>query len=526
VNLGWLGWFATIPWLVLALRTDLTLTRRDWWMLWCAGFLHWAALLQGVRLANPALYPGWIALSAYLAVYLPLFIAGGRCLLRQGCPAWLALPAAWVAMEYVRAFFATGFSTASLSHTQVENPLLLQIADLAGAYTLSFLMVLVTTAGVMWWPQCQRSRRECMWGSGIALACLLATLGYGRYRLQGLPPLADSSLPAVRVLLVQGNMDTVLDNNPDRPREMIQHYRQLTFAHLDSPAVKQAAPYDVIVWPESACALVDYIAEEDLQPPPAAGVSREEFQANLASHQVGFTEMLHHFSSRFNEPAPGTTHFITGCTTVHFRADQIQTYNSALFISPAGKPLSRYFKTHLVMFGEYIPVAEWFPWIYQLTPLPGGLSRGQTAEVFQLQGLKLAPNVCFESTVPHLIRRQIQQLKRNGNEPDILINTTNDGWFYGSAILDLHFQSAVLRAVENRKPFLIAANTGISGVINGNGQVLQRGPNHATALLSAEIRADGRQSLYHTVGDWPAFLCCLVTFGALWRGWHAQRAAA
>jgi apolipoprotein N-acyltransferase len=101
-----------------------------------------------------------------------------------------------------------------------------------------------------------------------------------------------------------------------------------------------------------------------------------------------------------------------------------------------------------------------------------------------------------------------------------LINTTNDGWFYGSAILDLHFQCAVLRSIENRKPYLIAANTGISGVIDGNGRVLQRGPSRDTAVLVAEVRPDGRRSLFRTLGDWPAGMCFAASvLAALW-GWR------
>ena len=97
----------------------------------------------------------------------------------------------------------------------------------------------------------------------------------------------------------------------------------------------------------------------------------------------------------------------------------------------------------------------------------------------------------------------------------MLLNLTNDGWFYGSAILDLHFQGAVLRAIENRKPLVIAANTGVSGVIDGNGNVLKRGPKRDTEILVAEVRPDGRTSLFHTLGDWPAGACLLLTVAML-----------
>jgi apolipoprotein N-acyltransferase len=179
-------------------------------------------------------------------------------------------------------------------------------------------------------------------------------------------------------------------------------------------------------------------------------------------------------------------------------------------MNPRGEITFRYYKTHLVMFGEYIPFGELAPWLYSWTPLRP-LARGREYKSFEIAGLTFAPNICFESTVPQLVRRQVNELAARRQEPDVLVNTTNDGWFYGSAILDLHFQCAVLRAIENRKPYLIAANTGVSGVIDGNGRVLERGPNRATDILVTEVRADGRTSLFRTLGDWPAAACFAAT---------------
>jgi apolipoprotein N-acyltransferase len=199
---------------------------------------------------------------------------------------------------------------------------------------------------------------------------------------------------------------------------------------------------------------------------------------------------------------------------VEFSIDGPAIYNAAFHISPEGTLTDRYFKNHLVLCGEYMPFGEWLPWIYKLTPIQP-VTRGREFKSFEVAGMRLAPNICFESLVSQLLVRQHNALTAKGEEPDVLINTTNDGWFYGSAILDLHFQCAVLRAIENRKPFLIAANTGISGAIDGNGRVLQRGPNHATAVLVAEVRPDGRQSWYHTLGDLPAALCFVASLVAV-----------
>ena len=113
-------------------------------------------------------------------------------------------------------------------------------------------------------------------------------------------------------------------------------------------------------------------------------------------------------------------------------------FNSALFISDEGKLTGAYHKMHPVMFGEYAPGGKMFPWIYELMPIPDGLTPGERPESFTVKSLKFSPTICYENTVPHLIRRQVAQLRAEGREPDVLVTLSNDGWFWGSAELDMH----------------------------------------------------------------------------------------
>ena len=163
------------------------------------------------------------------------------------------------------------------------------------------------------------------------------------------------------------------------------------------------------------------------------------------------------------------------------------------------------------MFGEYTPFAEYFPWLYRLTPLTGTLAPGERPESFELRWgggvCRIAPNICYETVLSHVIRRQVNALTAEGREPDILINLTNDGWFWGSSELDMHLACGVFRAVECRKPLLIAANTGFSAWIDGDGRIQRQGPRRATAVIIAEPRLDGRYSWYLAHGDWFAGVC-------------------
>src|SRR5256885_6076008 len=100
---------------------------------------------------------------------------------------------------------------------------------------------------------------------------------------------------------------------------------------------------------------------------------------------------------------------------------------------------------------------------------------GTDPAIAQIDGMRFCPSICFESTIPHLIRRQVMELSQKGTPPDVLVNLTNDGWFYGSSILYHHFCFCGFRAVANRKPMLISANTGISAHTHGRGGGLSRG---------------------------------------------------
>ena len=120
----------------------------------------------------------------------------------------------------------------------------------------------------------------------------------------------------------------------------------------------------------------------------------------------------------------------------------------------------------------------------------------------------------------------MSELRAKGEEPQVLVNLTNDGWFWGSAELDMHLACAVFRAVECRKPFLIAANTGFSAVIDSDGRIVKQGPRRDTDVLVERIELDNRHSPYLAIGDLPAGLCLLAACGLVVVGiWDRRQRA-
>lgn len=516
-----LAWLAPVPWLLLIGREKLS-GKRPYLQIAAAGMLHWLLMLQGVRLAHPALYGGWVALSAYLAMYLVLFISISRVAVhRLRLPLIVAAPIVWVGLEYLRSNLISGFACGLLAHTQTAWPLVLQIADLGGGYAVSFVMMLVAAAVTQYLPARRLDDASIASAASrgfiplaVAASVLVLSLGYGWWRLhEDLP--ADMR-PPLRVALIQGSLDTKFDQPfAERVQTTLGQYDPLT-----REAIQKQPNTDLVVWPESMLVFAEFFALNDAQ----ATDERipQEHRGWLAANQQQFQAT----QTGLQRSMPGS-YFLFGTSTLHFDLAKEpswpeKNYNAALLATPDGKLAGRYYKMHPVMFGEFIPLTDLFPFLYRLTPMAGGMSIGERPTYFEVKGLHLAPNICFESTVPHLIREQIVRLENQRSGPiDAIVNVSNDGWFKGSSILDLHFRCSVFRAIENRKPVIIAANTGISAHIDGNGRILQRGPKRKPTVLLAEVRPDGRSSPYHLLGDVGAFLCATATWiVALYATWR------
>ncbi len=511
---SWLAWLAPVPWLWL-IQDPKWPARQPYFWIWCAGSLHWLAVLQGIRLPYWALYFGWLALSLYLAVYLPLFVATTRLAVhRLGWPLVVAAPVSWTAWEWVRGYAVTGFSGALLGHTQVHLAPLIQISDLGGAYLVGTLVMFV--AACLASLRRGAARANAIW-IGLGLLAVAATLGYGQLR-RSAPASAE---PPLRVALLQGTYNTLFEYNPQRNLDIFHQY--LGLAERASAA---HAGLDLLVWPESTFTEnnPNWIAGDNPLPPPGSPLTPEQFAKRIRERETAFQAKCAEVARRVyaGQPAPAEppsesgVYQLVGVETVDLSATPTRNHNSALLLDPAGQPVARYDKMHLVMFGEYIPFARWFPWIYRMSPMSGGLTPGQGPVVVEVAGFRLLPNICFESFVPHLIRRQVTQTRQSDQPADILVNLTHDGWFWGSSILDLHLACSVFRAVEHRRPMLVAANPGLTASIDGDGRIRRLLPRETADYLFDEIARDSRTSIYSRRGDVWAVACLGVVL--LWCG--------
>lgn len=503
-----LAWLGIAVWVWLC-RWPSDFSRRDYVGIFLAALVQWMLVLHWVRLPHWTTWFGWLPLSAYLAVYVPLFVVLLRTALRLGAPLVLATPIVWTGLELIRARFATGFPIALLGHTQVELPQLIQVADLFGAYGVSFLVVVGATAIALLFPRPtmaisgRPASSRFAWSAAIcsilfAAGLLALAVAYGRHRLN---VAVEPDATTIRVALIQGAIDT--DFDVDNTLEMVQEYVTQTQTTLASDG-----PFDLVVWPESMFAYpwISITQPGPLHVPGDAGRSPEEYRTDTLDWQIASANQARVIVRAMGSP------LLAGTTRLEFSNRPVRRFNSALYFDTDGKLLASYDKMHPVLFGEYLPFGKLLPWLYTLTPMRSGVEKGAAPACIDVRGIKLAPHICFENTVPHLLRRQYITLRDQGCEPDALVTITNDGWFWGSSLLDIHLAAAVFRTVELRRPLLIAANTGFSAWINDRGQVLARGPRRATGAVVAKVAcANGPNgSVYLRWGDLPVGFCSAV----------------
>ena len=542
--IGWSGiaWAALLPWsIIVALPRQLSW--REWRWIWLAAWLLWLGLLYFIPIPHPALWLFWPLLAGYCALYIPAFIAAARWLLFRGrLPLWLAVPISWAGLEWVRGNFLTGFAMGFLSHSQFRQPLVIQIADLGGAYLVSFLLAMCSAfaaRGLMLEQQLRgdsagperRRKVSAMFGqtAGVVLVfsgvCLYGAGSIGGFsgklteeRKQQLKEQAakDGELKA---LVIQGSIDTTFPETREDLEQVFaaqfEQYRELTIA-----ARKEFPDAQLVIWPETI------FVQTLLLPTELELVLDQEQRALLTRARREFSLCFQASMGalpREDETEPACENCLPLITGVgaHDLTSSL-SYNSVGLIGESCEVVARYDKMHRVIVGEYLPFGEWFPWLYQLTPVGRGIAEGRSAVAMEVAGVRLSPSICFESTVPHLIRRQVQQLAAAGKEPDVLVNPTNDGWFFGTSCLDLHLACNVFRAVEMRKPMVVAANTGFSAWIDAQGRILEQGPRRATGYFPVSLqRGGGKLSGYRIIGDWPWLICGLAAVAALIAAWRS-----
>jgi apolipoprotein N-acyltransferase len=192
-------------------------------------------------------------------------------------------------------------------------------------------------------------------------------------------------------------------------------------------------------------------------------------------------------------------------------------YNTAVLLDELGRVVDTYDKNYLLMFGEYIPMGESFPELYNIFP-SGRFEAGTDVKVFDFKGFRLGVMVCYEDILPKFTRRLADK------DPHVIINVTNDAWFGKNSEPYLHLALATFRSIENRVALVRSTNTGVSAIVAPTGELVQQTSLDGYETLIADLPMMEGGTVYGRIGDAFAYLMLLWLGMVVLRQFQGTRA--
>jgi apolipoprotein N-acyltransferase len=346
-------------------------------------------------------------------------------------------------------------------------PLAIQVGDLGGPLLLSGLLIAASVAcyelGKLALKRPFKRKRVA-----IVASLWVATLIYGAYRIHAVDREAAAS-DHITVGMVQTNMG--LTQKRDDPEEGLARHIEQTLE------LQKKTKLDLLVWPESAFAW--------FLPERIKNVRRIVFHDQI------------HMPTLF------------GGLSIRERNREIEPYNTAYMVDSDGDIVGTYDKTYLLAFGEYIPLGDRFPWIYDLSPHSGRFVAGKHVQPMPFGRYRLSALICYEDILPSFVSRAVRAA-----DPHLLVNMTNDAWFGDTHQPWQHLALAKLRAVEHHRALVRSTNSGVSAVVDPVGRLLSVSGVFTRENIATKVpMLENGQYLYAQVGDWPGYLSLLALLG-------------
>jgi apolipoprotein N-acyltransferase len=435
------------------------------------GTVYWVTGVMAAHGGLPDAVAAAIAalLAAYLALYVGLFAGLLQAAVRAFGVAgvWFA-PACWVAGEWLRSTLGGGFPWVLLGTSQAPVLPIAQAASVVGVYGVSGIVALVGTgAAVM-----ALTRRRAHVAGAAAVAAVLVLIG-----VAGLVRLSRADLTAagapLRAGIVQGNIPQEQKWDPLYRAPILERYLSLSRTALGDGA-------ELVVWPEASTPF--YLdAEAELARP-----------IRRLAAEAGTPFLI------------GTDEFVRG-----WNGDPDRIYNAAVLIDATGRSHGTYRKMQLVPFGEYVPLQTLLFFVGPLVEAVSDFTAGTEPVVFDAGGRQMSVAICYESVYPWIAQAFVER----GSE--LLVTITNDAWFGRSSAAFQHFDQGAMRAIEQGRYVVRAANTGISGAVDPYGRPLVRTPLFETAAITVDVRLLDGRTIYSRIGDVPVWVSFVMAAWAL-----------
>jgi len=405
--------------------------------------------------------------------------------------AFFLFPFFWVFYEFIYTLTDLRFPWLTLANGMAKFNLFIQPADIIGAYGISLLILFINVTFFFAVKEIFAKKKYFNAKLIIPLLLLIIPLLYGIIREASF----QKDLKTIKVGLVQPNLD------PWNKWDEGGFYKQLDiYLGLSDKAVKNGA--SLIVWPESA--LPGYLLTAGYD--NAVERIRSFTDENKASLLTGMPDARFYFDK---SAAPEGAKKVKNSETLY------TTYNSILLFQPNNPVVQRYGKIMLVPFGERVPFLDAFPFLGEWIKWNVGITSwnvGKEKTIFTLNdSTKIAGVICIESIYPDFVSSFVKK------GAQLIVVVTNDSWYGYSSGPYQHKEISVLRAVENRRTLLRAANGGITCVIDPLGRTVS-----STNLFTRDVLVSGAklndEMTFYTRFPFviPAFVCtiscCMMIF--------------
>lgn len=420
---------------------------------------------------------GSSVLTCLLVAFWALFpaLAGYLSVKMEGLGRIVLVPVIWILIEYFRGYWLlNGFPWLQIAYSQLETPLAGYIPVL-GVYGTGFIVALTASIVVeifrtIAWAEVAHCRGEFIRSgrlkSSLQLIMALAIL-WGVGGLLRNQTWTHEIGQSLRVSMIQGNIGQDQKWRPENKINTLLKYKRMTEEHWDS---------NVIIWPETAIpAYLDQV--------------KENFLAPLANDaKLHNTDLI--ISVPVQEQSP------------------TRNFNAVITL---GKEEGMYRKTHLLPFGEYLPLQPLSSFVLDMihTRL-GNFTPGAIDQtLLKAGGYPFITLICYEDAFGELSIRGL---------PDaaFLVNVTNDGWFGDSIEPHQHMQMARMRAMETGRFLLRATNTGMTAIVSPTGAIINQAPLFQETVLTGMITPMGGMTPYARLGDKPVIgLMVILLLGLL-----------
>jgi len=436
-------------------------------LVYFSGTVYWTGTV--VSQFGGLSWPVGIVVAALLVAYLSLFPA-----LFTLCLGWLGsifghraillAPAIWVTTELGRTYFWSGFPWLLLGYSQTTVLPVAQFASVVGVFGMSALVAAVGAALAFF--AVSRSPVSIAALFAVALTLLAITM-WGSKRLEHNALVQQGR--AVRVALIQGNI-------PQEQKWDEAHAEGILNTYLAMTREAAAGGAQLVIWPESATPfpfLDDKVRGEKIR----TLVRETGIELLLGSDQID----------------PKTKAY----------------FNAAFLVRQDGTVAAVYQKMHLVPFGEFVPLKQLLFFVGPLVEQVGGFTPGPEMVILPTSHGPISTAICYEIVFPRLVGESVWR----GSQ--LLTTITNDAWYGHSSAPFQHFLQAQMRAIEQGRYLARAANTGISGVVDPYGRVLQSSEIFERRIVAGEVRMLESRTIYGRIGDLFAYICAAVTLAAL-----------